>query len=413
MQKHKWKRRIGWCMGIFLAGMLGSAPGATITWVGNVSSNWADTNNWSPTTAIPGTNDVAQFNNSVTNKCVFPTNTTQSVLVVQCTGFAAGGNDRKLVISPGSALHSTSNVTKRVLDSVAGDRGIIEIQSNAVFTASNGNYYISGSAGAHGAVDVIGGKFITGAVLGLGASSGTGEVHVSSGGYVKCATMYVGIGGNAITDVGWGVLTISNEASLGEIPTFTIGRYTAGSGTDASGRGTLTIYGGTLSVTTFKNAEAGAAQTVNTCYGDVAIRGGQLLVSGTLYNSTADKTVERGTITIASGATNIWVGGDYYQRTNCSLIAEITSTSHPSLKVDGVAYLAGTLRVSSNSVEQRGQWDIIIGDANTNLPTPGRIGTFNTFDASVTAHPANWSLSYTDDKVILSYSPRGTIFSAH
>ena len=76
-----------------------------------------------------------------------------------------------------------------------------------------------------------------------------------------------------------------------------------------------------------------------------------------------------------------------------------------------IIFLAGTLRVASNSMAQRGQWDVIIGDADNNSGTAGLSGQFNTLDASSTAHPANWFLSYTDDKVIVSYVPKGSIFS--
>ena len=151
--------------------------------------------------------------------------------------------------------------------------------------------------------------------------------------------------------------------------------------------------------------------TTNLAY--LNLRGGQLLVSGNLRNSFAETNREIGAISIASGATNLWVGGSYYQRTNATLIVEITSTSHPPLNVDGVAYLAGTLSVSSNTVEQIGQWDIIIGDANNDSGSPGLSGSFNTFDASPAGHPANWSLSYTADKVILTYTPRGTLVKCH
>jgi len=409
-QKHIW--RILLIMGIFLAGMLGAAPGATYTWNGTISSDWSDSNNWSSAT-VPGPDDSANFNNTVTNMCVFPADTTQCVSNLLFAGFAAGGDNRKLVISPGSALHVTNTATKTFFTTTAGDRGVIEVQSNAMLTISNGNFYIGYNLNCRGTIDVNGGSFIMGnATFGVGIYRGTGIVHVSAGGYVKCLnTIYVGVGGNAATDISWGELTISNAGSRVETPTFVVGQFSAGGNKDAGGNGTVVLYDGTLSVTTYKNADACSTQTINVCYADSAIRGGQLLVSGSMYNSADDTNVEVGVVTIASGATNLLVGGSYYQRTNSTLVAEITAPNHPPLKVNGVAYLAGTLRVASNSVEQRGQWDIVIGDADTNSASPGLSGRFNTFDASAAPHPANWVLSYTDDKVILSYIPKGSILS--
>jgi len=414
MQERKHTFWIIWIMVTLLFGLLSSAPGATVTWVGGVSSNWADTNNWNPTTALPGTNDNAYFPTTSVG-CVIPSNTTQSVGSLDFRGFADAAGLRKMIIQPGAALHSITNATRYIFTGT-GDRGAIEIQSNAMLTSSNCNFHIvSGNGGQpmQGTIDIIGGTLSAGgSTLSIGnanmnrSQSGyTGMIHVTAGGLLSAGTIYVGSGGWGTTDVGRAVLTISNEGSRVQCSgSFQISP--AGYNSGGNGRGTVIMYGGTLSTPTFYNAYALNNTNGTTNVAEFIIRGGQLLVSGSLYNHvTADRTnTECGIITIASGATNLQVGGNYYQRTNGTLVAEITATSHPPLQVSGIAYLAGTLRVSSNSVEQLGQWDIISGTLS---------GSFNTFDVSAAAHPANWSLSYTANKVILSYTPRGTLVKCH
>lgn len=421
MQEQKRTRRIRWIMGIFLAGMLGSTPGATNTWVGNVSSNWADPLNWLPTNTVPGASDVALFNNNTTNACVVPAGTTQSVSQLDLKGFSGSGDNRKLIISPGATLHNMTNTTTYMFYFAVGDRGIIEVQSNAVLTSSNANFYIAVGAWARpvqGTMNIIGGRVIMPLVFGFGmgnesttVSGYTAAVNVSASGFLSCGEIRVATGGWDASQVGRGVLTISNEGSWVQATTFTISEGQTGASVEGNGRGSVIVYGGTLSVGTFYNAHSPVTTSNSTNVAVFTIRGGQLLVSNHMYNTTADRQDEQGTITIASGATNLLVGGNYYQRTNGTLIAEITSASHPPLKVNGTNYLAGTLTVASNSVEQRGRWDIIIGDADNNSGSPGISGRFNTFDTSAMAHPANWILSYTDDKVILSYVPKGTVFS--
>ena len=409
MRERKHTFWIIWLMGALLVGMLGSAPGATITWTGNVSSDWADPLNWSPTNAVPGTNDIATFSSGSGVNCYFPSNTTQSVERLYLRGFAVP--EGKLVIQPGAALHNTTNGTTYMYDLCDGDRGIIEVQSNAVLTSSNCNFYIAAFLRSQGTMNIIGGRVRMGPWFGMGVgnesttvSGYTGAVHVSAGGYLRATEIRVAMGGWNYTGVGRGLLTIRDEGSLVECTTFAISEGQTGASTEGNGRGSAIVYGGTLSAATFYNGHATATTSNSTNIAVFAMRGGQLLVSGNMYNTTSDRKEEQGMVTIASGATNLLVSGNYYQRTNSFLVAEITATSHPPLKVNGTAYLAGTLQVSSNSVEQLGQWDIISGTLN---------GSFNTFDASTMAHPANWTLSYSTNKVTLSYSPRGTLVKCH
>ena len=378
--------------GVLLLGLISTASGYTITWTGNVSSNWADTNNWSPN-EIPYTNahNPVTITTSTPHPCVVD-GTTQCAW--KCT-FSGSGT---MTIRPGGMLITSNNVT---INSYG------EVQSNATLAPGADYLGISfGTPGVSATLDVNGGTvdgafapgtnmFGVGSIApGYGNTPGTGILNVALGDYVRCPRVLLATSGR-------GIINITNEGSRFEWT----GEFRNGIG---GGIGAVNVYNGTLAGNIFYNAyDYSSTGILNIC-------GGQLLVTSDLYNSyIVTNTSEQVTITIASGATNLWVGGNYYQRTNSAMIVELTATSHPPLRVNGIAYLAGTLRVASNSVEQLTSVEIIIGDADTNSGTAGLSGRFNTFDASAMPHPANWSLSYTDDKVTLSYSPRGTLVKCH
>lgn len=228
MREQKRIIRIGWIMGVFLAGMLSTAPGATITWVGSVSSNWADPFNWSPTNAVPGTNDEAAVSTSAANVCVIPSNTTQSVWIIRING-TDPVTYGKLILKPGAVLNGlrpASSEGPLYFGLGANNRGYFEIQSNATFNTPYATYMAMGGWGipCQMTVAVNGGSFPVVSSLNdmqMGTANGTlsavytGAVYVSNGGFVSCRNMGLGYGaGWYANEVGRGVLTISNEGSL-------------------------------------------------------------------------------------------------------------------------------------------------------------------------------------------------------
>jgi len=345
----------------------GMARAANRYWVGSLFSNWNNVLNWSSTSgglpglSVPGSGDVAIFDNGSTVNCTIDVAVSVAGLTVNSTytgkisqGSFAIAVSGAATFSGGSFAGGTANITITGIFTLSGTAftstsGILELQSNAAFTSGSflhnngtvqlngtGSPAITGTSPSLYAMEIVGNNTTY-------SLSSTGSIPVASG-------LKISGTGNATINTGTinlsGNLTLTNTA-------------TGGGGTatiNFVGAGTQTVDGTAITV----NESRLPVITINQAGGTLSLLGNISFASNVTYTTG---TVSPG-ISTAYVVNNITVTGSFpvYNLTiqaaaneTFTIASGSTVTITGTLDLEGGANFinieTGTLAVQGNLVD--------------------------------------------------------------
>jgi hypothetical protein len=414
---------------------------ATRTWTGATSSNWQVASNWSG--GIPGAGDVAQFNQTGSNRNItnVPTTTIQRI-VVATTGAAVsysftstsartitlgGGAGTDLSVAANCELIINSNVTLTIGGNLTALISGNMVMEGTLRDNTSGTFVVNGTFHMNGTITMTNNRTITGtgtwfvdATKTMTVSSGgnrltlqisnitnNGTITVSNNGEIRAqpGTAMTSSATSAVNLVGNGIFRTTGTCSVANVTGAATSRL-------RSAGGTLTVTG-TSSISGILEVSGGATMIIN---GNVTVNtGGTLTHSGTLTinaNRTLTSNVSftsgnnttmnvNGILSLGTGVT--WTMNNAGATCTVSSTGNITGAGNMthtlgSLTVNGLITVGGNF---SNASPLTGVGTIEIGGTFTNSSTmfvypgvpPGKIisgYTWRGLTSTAWATATNW-----------------------
>jgi hypothetical protein len=212
------------CVGALIASLMGSAYGATSTWVHDPATmgGWSDPNNWTP--QPPGSSDIALIDNG---------GTAGIALAASMLGLQAGYS------YAGSVFQLADDVTagEVYLGYMQGAKGTYSLSGGSLTSPNEYvGFFGEGSLGESGGWNVVGGSVCLG-------------YRVGSGGTYTLTAGRLDVGGRE--DVGvYGTGTFNQSGGTNAVGAIRLGYHTGSSGTYGLSGGSLATVGISSSATT-------------------------------------------------------------------------------------------------------------------------------------------------------------------
>ena len=397
------------------------AQAATYTWTGNSNSIWSTSGNWSPSTAVPGVGDEADFSGTFSNP---PQNVNASLGQFHALGTLA----ESFTTAIGSlSLFGTNNAV--LIDynsSVANNAvtlmgGTIAVAASQSWTNNNGNGNGFAMAGSGDYSLIVtsnvstGGATLTlagsGATALTGLVSGAGGISINNNGLAALSGTNTFTGSVSITQ---GILMVPSIANMGTPQPL------------GSGTGALTLGGssssGELYLLPSANGATNRSVAINAGGGTILVASSTDTFSGVFSGSGGLTKAGAGTLTLTNsntytGSTAVAGGVLHGGASNAFASSSNLTISGGTLDATGFAQTVKSLTVASS-----GALNLTIGDllACSNSASFG--GTLNLYGttsgtrelvgysaysgnfATVSGIPSGYMLDYTSNQLELTYS---------
>jgi T5SS/PEP-CTERM-associated repeat protein len=298
-------RRFTVVPGLCLAVLIGTASGATRTWLTAVDGDFTDTTKWS-SSLVPGSADLANF--STTNYAP------GSEFTVTLTGSPITNENFRLVgVSNNTTLNFnlnggsyTTTLTASGANRIGDGAAVVVLNLYGGGSFNAGNFNIGQNAAANGTVNVAGPTTaLNVSAASLIGSAGIGALNVSSGAtFASTATITLG----SVATTSSGSVTVSGAGSTFTVSTNLVVGASGNAAVVVTNGGEMRTVGANNSTTSLRLANSAGTTTALVTGTGSLLQGGNVDVGGsaTTKGGNAAVTVSAGGTFGARGAMQLW-----------------------------------------------------------------------------------------------------------